>query len=263
MMNKDLLTVGELAKAMGITVRTLQYYDNEGVLKASAKSEGGRRLYTKKDMVKLHQILSLKHLGFSLDEIKNNLMNLDTPDEVVKFLNQQREVVKEQIDKLQLSLSAIDALHNEVIKMEEVDFGKYADIISFLRHNIKDYWMIKLFDDKLLSQMKLKYMKNPQKGLDFYELYKTICDETINLKEKGVSPKSEEGLMIAEKWWLFITEFTGGDMSLLPSLMKFNDNKSGWDEEMKNKQAMIDDFLNQALGLYFERENIVIPEMEV
>lgn len=252
-MNKDLLTVGELAKAMGVTVRTLQYYDKEGLLKTSVKSEGGRRLYTKKDMVKLHQILSLKYLGFSLDEIKNNLMNLDTPD----------EVVKEQIDKLQLSLSAIDALHDEVIKMEEVDFEKYADIISLLRHNIKDYWMIKLFDDKLLSQMKLRYMKNPQKGFDFYELYKAICDETINLKKKGVSPKSEEGLMLAEKWWLFITEFTGGDMSLLPSLMKFNDNKSGWDEEMKNKQAMIDDFIDQALGLYFERENIVIPEMEV
>ena len=262
-MNRGLLTVGELAKEMGVTVRTLQYYDKEGLLKTTVKSEGGRRLYTKRDMVKLHQILSLKYLGFSLAEIKNNLMNLDTPDEVVKFLNQQREVVKEQIDKLQLSLSAIDALHNEVIKMEEVDLRKYADIISLLRHNNKDYWMIKLFDDKLLSQMKLKYMKNPQKGLDYYEHYKIICDETINLKEKGVSPKSEEGLMLAEKWWSFITEFTGGDMSLLPSLMKFNDNKSGWDEETKNKQAMIDDFLEQALGLYFERENIVIPEMEV
>lgn len=262
-MNKDLLTVGELAKSMGVTVRTLQYYDNKGLLKASVRSDGGRRLYTKKDIVKLHQILSLKYLGFSLDEIKNNLTNLDTSDEVVQFLNQQKEVVKEQIDELQLSLLAIDALHDEVIEMEEVDFGKYADIISLLRHNIKDYWMIKLFDDKLLSQMKLKYMKDPKKGLDFYEIYKSICDETINLKEKGVSPKSKEGLMIAEKWWLFITDFTGGDMSLLPSLMKFNDDKSGWDEEMKNKQSMIDDFLDQALGLYFERENIVIPEMEV
>lgn len=59
------MTVGELAKKMNVTVRTLQYYDKEGVLSPSAESEGGRRLYTDKDLVLLHQILSLKSLGFS------------------------------------------------------------------------------------------------------------------------------------------------------------------------------------------------------
>lgn len=57
------LTVGEVAKRMGITVRALQYYDKEGLLAPSAESEGGRRLYSSKDMIKLYQILSLKHLG--------------------------------------------------------------------------------------------------------------------------------------------------------------------------------------------------------
>ena len=50
------MTVGQLAKKMGVTVRTLQYYDKEGVLSPSAESEGGRRLYTDKDIVLLHQI---------------------------------------------------------------------------------------------------------------------------------------------------------------------------------------------------------------
>ena len=40
------MTVGEVAKKMGVTVRTLQYYDKEGLLSPSAESEGGRRLYT-------------------------------------------------------------------------------------------------------------------------------------------------------------------------------------------------------------------------
>ena len=76
------MTVGEAAKKMDVTVRTLQHYDREGLLSPSAMSEGGRRLYTDKDMVKLHQILSLKHLGFSLDDIKNRLIPLDTPAEI-------------------------------------------------------------------------------------------------------------------------------------------------------------------------------------
>ena len=41
---KGYMTIGEVAKKMGITVRTLQYYDKEGVLPPSAESEGGRRL---------------------------------------------------------------------------------------------------------------------------------------------------------------------------------------------------------------------------
>ena len=57
------MTVGEVAKKMNVSVRTLQYYDKEGLLVPSAESEGGRRLYTDQDMIQLHQILSLKHLG--------------------------------------------------------------------------------------------------------------------------------------------------------------------------------------------------------
>ena len=45
------MTVGEVAKKMGVTVRTLQYYDKEGLLSPSAESEGGRRLYTDKDLI--------------------------------------------------------------------------------------------------------------------------------------------------------------------------------------------------------------------
>ena len=74
------MTIGEIAKKMNSTVRTLQYYDKEGVLSPSAESEGGRRLYTNKDIVKLHQIQSMKYLGFSLEDIKNRLIPLDTPD---------------------------------------------------------------------------------------------------------------------------------------------------------------------------------------
>jgi DNA-binding transcriptional MerR regulator len=79
---ENFMTVGELAKKMGTTVRTLQYYDKEGLLSPTTESEGGRRLYTHKDMIKLHQILSLKSLGFSLDDIKNKLISLDTPEYV-------------------------------------------------------------------------------------------------------------------------------------------------------------------------------------
>ncbi|MEG0368267.1 MAG: MerR family transcriptional regulator, partial [Coprobacillus sp.] len=77
MKDKNFLTIGEVAKKMNTTVRTLQYYDQEGILKPSQLSDGGRRLYTSKDIVQLHQILTLKYLGFSLEDIKNKIYKLD------------------------------------------------------------------------------------------------------------------------------------------------------------------------------------------
>lgn len=76
------MTVGQLAKKMDVTVRTIQYYDKRGILPPSSVSEGGRRLYTDKDFVKLHQIQSLKYLGFSLEQIKQVLPTMSNPEEV-------------------------------------------------------------------------------------------------------------------------------------------------------------------------------------
>ena len=127
------MTVGEVAKKMGITVRTMQYYDKEGLLSPSAESEGGRRLYTDKDLVTLHQILSLKSLGFSLDDIKSRLISLETPTDVATALTEQADSIREKIEQLTDSLTAIEQLKAEVLQMQTVNFKAYADIIVNLQ----------------------------------------------------------------------------------------------------------------------------------
>ena len=62
----DLMTVGELARRVGVTVRTIQYYDQKGLLHPSSKSEQNQRLYSAEDEERLYRILTLKFLGFSL-----------------------------------------------------------------------------------------------------------------------------------------------------------------------------------------------------
>src|SRR5262245_26272093 len=69
----DALKVGELAKRTGLTIRTLHHYDEIGLLKPSHRTDTGYRLYTATDVGRLQQIVSLRHLGFSLEEIKGCL----------------------------------------------------------------------------------------------------------------------------------------------------------------------------------------------
>ena len=67
-MRFEALKVGELARRTGLTIRTLHHYDEIGLLKPSGHTESGHRLYTSSDITRLQQVVSLRQLGFSLDE---------------------------------------------------------------------------------------------------------------------------------------------------------------------------------------------------
>ena len=68
-MKFEALKVGELAKRTGLTIRTLHHYDEIGLLKPSLHTESGHRLYTARDVARLQQVVSLRQLGFSLEEV--------------------------------------------------------------------------------------------------------------------------------------------------------------------------------------------------
>lgn len=86
-MNKEKLTIGELTKILNISVRTLQYYDQIGLMHPSEITENGRRMYQTQDITVLHQIIALKALGFSLEEIKNKIMPVNDTTDVINLLN--------------------------------------------------------------------------------------------------------------------------------------------------------------------------------
>ena len=244
------MTVGEVAKKTGVTVRTLQYYDKEGLLSPSAESEGGRRLYTDKDLVMLHQIISLKSLGFSLDDIKHRLISLETPADVATALTEQAESIREKIEQFTASLTAIEQLKEEVLQMQAVNFKKYADIIVNLQMKNNSYYLIKRFDDDTLDHIRNRFDK--ESGLDFMDRFNRLSDEIVQLQKENVPPESEKCQQVVKEYWGLITEFTNGDMSMLPKLMEagnIDTATNAWEE----RQKIINDYLEPALQVYFSR----------
>ena len=244
------MTVGEAAKKIGVTVRTLQYYDKEGLLSPSAESEGGRRLYTDKDLVMLHQIISLKSLGFSLNDIKRRLISLETPTDVATALTEQAESIREKIEQLTASLTAIEQLKEEVLQMQAVNFKKYADIIVNLQMKNNSYYLIKRFDDDMLDHIRNRFDK--ESGLDFMDRFNRLSDEIIELQKANVSPESEKCQRIVKEYWGLVTEFTNGDMSMLPKLMEIGNidtATNAWEE----RQKIVNAYLEPALQAYFSR----------
>ena len=244
------MTVGKAAKKMGVTVRTLQYYDREGLLHPSAESDGGRRLYTDKDLVMLHQIISLKSLGFSLKDIKGRLNSLKTPAEVANALTEQADDIRQKIEQLQASLLEIEQLKVEVLQIQTVDFKKYADIIVNLQMKNESYSLIKRFDDDTLDHIRSRFDK--KSGSDFMDRFNRLSDEIVQLQKEKVPAESEQCQQVVQEYWGLIMEFTNGDMTMLPKLMEVGNidtATNAWEE----KQKIVNSYLEPALQVYFSR----------
>ena len=106
-------TTGEMAKACGVTVRTVQYYDTRGILTPSALSEGGRRLYDDGDLQKLKVICFLREIGLSIDVI-GQLFSEEHPENVIEVLLEQQE------QELRTERGALDAKLEKLEKKQDI-----------------------------------------------------------------------------------------------------------------------------------------------
>lgn len=108
------LTVGQVAELFGVTVRTLHHYDAIGLLRPSARSHGGYRLYTEEDVTRLQHVVVYRRLDFSLEEIAQ-LLDDGTGPARLEHLRRQRSAVMSRLDELAELVTAIDrALEREM-----------------------------------------------------------------------------------------------------------------------------------------------------
>ncbi len=100
--------IGAFAALTGVSIRTLHHYDRLGLLKPSARSEAGYRLYVEADLLRLQQILTLRYLGFTLAAIRETV---DRPNfDLETSLRIQRDVVHQRIGALERVDRALNAL---------------------------------------------------------------------------------------------------------------------------------------------------------
>lgn len=113
-----LLKIGELAKQTGLSIRTLHYYDEIGLLVPSHRTEADHRLYCDRNIVRLQQILSLRQLGLSLQEIRTCL---EDPDySLLQVIHLHRDRIREQIAHSRTLLRRLDGIAQELQTTQSV-----------------------------------------------------------------------------------------------------------------------------------------------
>ena len=98
------IQIGEVAERTGLSLRTIRYYGEVGLVEPSARSRGGFRLYTETDVERLTLIKRRKPLGFGLEETREPLEGLDRSDSAEIFL-QERKPLSEGLDVLETAIA--------------------------------------------------------------------------------------------------------------------------------------------------------------
>ena len=130
-------TTGELAKLCGVTVRTVQYYDQRGILIPSELSEGGRRLYTEDDLKKLRIICFLRELDLPIDAI-GQILQEDNPTEIISLLlDEQEKVLREEVQAREEKLQKLSELRAGLKGAKEFSVESIGDIAYIMKNKQK------------------------------------------------------------------------------------------------------------------------------
>jgi DNA-binding transcriptional MerR regulator len=217
-MRFEALQVGELAKRTGLTVRTLHHYDEIGLLKPSSHSDSGYRLYTAADIARLQQVLSLRQLGFSLDEIRNCLDGPDfSPAEVIR-LHLAR--LQEQIDSQHALRQKLTTIATNFQSAKEISTDEFLRTIEAITMTEKYFTPKQLaLINQLRDEAGDELLRERQE--DWAQL---IADIRVEM-DAGTDPKKPKVRKLAKRWQVMVRETTAGDPAIKDALKRL------WEEQ--------------------------------
>lgn len=129
MKEKKKYTTGQFAKKAGVSIRTIHYYHEKGLIRPGYVSETGYRYYGDEDLAYLQRILALKHMGFSLEEIRAISLNEKDADFLRHSFSLQLQLVRKRIEHLRIMERAIKKSAESFEKTGEVNWEQMAQLI--------------------------------------------------------------------------------------------------------------------------------------
>ena len=193
-----MMTVNEVSKLAGVSIRTLQYYDSIGLLKPAEYTESGYRLYDDAAMERLQQILLFRELEFPLKEIKEIVTRPDFDKQ--KALEQQIELLtmkKEHLENLIDFARGIQNGGNNIMDFTAFDTSKLEEYTRKAKEQWGDSKAFSEYEQKSASRS-----KDDEKMLwsNFMKLFEK-CG-----KLKDSDPKSSEAQSMVKDIQNYITK---------------------------------------------------------
>ncbi|MFJ8355515.1 MerR family transcriptional regulator [Bacillus paramycoides] len=247
------ISIQELTKETGVTVRTLRYYDQIDLLKPSGKTDGGHRLYSERDVIRLQQILFLKEMGFSLKEITNMLITGELNLKV--SLEKQLKFVQEEQKKFNRMERILQAVVYSVDVEGELDWKVMFELIQLSKQSprIREMFQNEVFskqEQKLLHNLPNMSEEDPN-VLEWVDLLKQLR----NFMKDGKEASCDEVQGATKKLMQKCLEMANGDEAFLDKLWEVRKSK---EDSQKMSMYPIEEelllYMDEAFRIYDERE---------
>lgn len=116
MTDQKAVQIGEVAKKLGITTRTIRYYEEIGLMGPPERLGGGTRMYNRDDILRLKFILKLKEIGITLKEMQDLASNFDTQNQDFETITPRLvEILDDHIGKVDRKIANLSSLRQEIV----------------------------------------------------------------------------------------------------------------------------------------------------
>ncbi|MDR0347496.1 MAG: MerR family transcriptional regulator [Coriobacteriales bacterium] len=244
----EVMSVGELARKVGVTIRTIQYYDQQGLLPPSTKGAQNRRLYTREDQETLNRILTLKHLGFPLAQIKQEIGLYRDAASLRALVNRKIDGLEKDFQELFRRMSILHDISEVTGGDAALDWEAIAGIISRYQNSGHYSWHLTCVneDDSLEDDDEEGPVRRNEWVLKLHEL---IAD-TISLMYGDKNLSSPENRSLARRY----LELDGEDHLLSANqvfiLMRNLSPHHEGDNSFDNLRQTVFDYLERVVAAY-------------
>ena len=210
--------VGELARRTGLTVRTLHHYDEIGLLSPSQRSQSGHRLYAERDLVRLQQIVSLRQLGFSLEQIGECLAR--PRYSALRVVEMHLAQLQEQINKQRGLAERLRHIAGTLRERRPVSAEEFLTTIEAIHMYEKHFT-----PEELERIRKRGEVVGTDRIREVEAEWPKLIEEVRAEMEQGTDPKSAKVQALAKRWMALVNEFTGGDQQIAQKVKKMYDEE--------------------------------------
>jgi len=246
-------TVKKLSAISGVTVRTLHFYEEEGLLKPAYYGSNGYRYYEEKELLQLQQILFFKELGFSIKQIRKVVGRSDFDQ--LAALYSHRQGLEREREKIGQLLKTIDKTIKHIkgsIKMEDKEIFEGLTIVTKATGH-ESYFAA---EEIVLNNVKKQHVENQDKSYhqNISKIANDINRKIVDCMKKGLKPDSDEVQRLIKSHHAFAEQFYTITKEVYRALAQLNQEHPAFRAQLDAIHPKLAPFMAKAMKLFAERE---------
>lgn len=202
-------TINKLAKVSGVTVRTLRFYDEIGLLKPAYIADNGYRYYQEKQLLLLQQILFFRELGFELKDIKKILKHSDFDKR--EALRTHKKVLHGKIDRMMELVKTVDNTIKHLEGKKTMNEKQMFHGFDTEKQANYELYLVERFGDKVKEHIKQSHKNIKGWTVNEWNIASqestAIFRDLTALLEKNYATDSDEVQAVVKRHYDWITKF--------------------------------------------------------